>query len=387
MLTGREVIVVGAGVAGLATALAMALRGAAVRVLERAPGIAEVGAGIQISPNGLAVLDALGVGAAVREVALEAEAVELRDGPTGRRVLRLDLRRHGRGRIWLFVHRARLIEALAAAARSAGVSVEPGAGVQEVAERADGISLGLEDGGWREAALVVAADGLHSRVREAVGEREPARFTGQVAWRALVPGGGAPTATVHMGPGRHLVTYPLAGGLRNIVAVEERSRWAEESWTATDDPGNLRAAFAGFSPEVRALLDRVEAVNLWGLFRHPVARRWYGDRIALVGDAAHPTLPFLAQGANLALEDAWALADCLARAAPSEALPAYQARRRARAVRVVEAASANARNYHLRLPPVRLAAHGVLRAADVLAPSLMLRRLDWLYGHDETRAG
>ena len=109
-----------------------------------------------------------------------------------------------------------------------------------------------------------------------------------------------------MGAGRHLVTYPLRGGrLRNIVAVEERTRWAEESWSLTDDPLAMRIAFESFVPEVRGWLDQIERPNLWGLFRHPVAKRWHGNGAVLLGDAAHPTLPFMAQGANMALEDAW----------------------------------------------------------------------------------
>ena len=126
---------------------------------------------------------------------------------------------------------------------------------------------------------------------------------------------------------------------------------------------------------------------MWGLFLLPVAQRWYGTRMALLGDAAHPTLPFLAQGANLALEDAWALADLYAKFPPEQAGPAYQRRRRARAARSVGAAAANARNYHLSSSLLRGAAHGLLRLAGVLAPSAPLRRFDWLYDHDETVGG
>ncbi len=178
------------------------------------------------------------------------------------------------------------------------------------------------------------------------------------------------------------MTYPLADDLTNVVAVEERSDWAEESWFAEDRPESLRAAFAGFAPVVQELLQDVERVYLWGLFRHPVAACWADRRVALVGDAAHPTLPFMAQGANLALEDAWALADCL----DGPGLSAYQPRRRARAEKVVAAAGANARNYHLSSLPVRFAAHTALRLAGSLAPGAALARFDWIYDHDETRA-
>ena len=224
---------------------------------------------------------------------------------------------------------------------------------------------------------------MQSAVRARLNGAAKPFFTGQVAWRAVIADDGAPPeAHVYMGPGRHLVSYPLAGGLRNIVAVEERDEWAAEGWHHQDDPANLRAAFAGFAPAPRGWLDRVTQVNLWGLFRHPVARRWHDARTAILGDAAHPTLPFLAQGANMALEDAWVLADCLSARPVPEALALYQTRRRARVVRVIEAANGNARNYHLRNPLARGAAHAALRLGGALAPSAALRRFAWLYGHD-----
>ena len=192
-----------------------------------------------------------------------------------------------------------------------------------------------------------------------------------------------------MGPGRHLVSYPLRGGsLRNIVAVEERDRWAEESWTLRDDAITLRVAFEGFSPRVRGWLDRVEDPWLWGLFRHQVAGAWVKPMgqggVAILGDAAHPTLPFLAQGASMGLEDAWVLAHSLAsHDSPAAALAAYQSLRKPRATRIVAAANANARAYHLSGLP-RMIGHTGLRLLGRLSPGTMLSRFDWLYDHDVT---
>jgi salicylate hydroxylase len=268
------------------------------------------------------------------------------------------------------VHRARLIEVLEAGAREAGVRVLTGSRVEPPGPE----------------TLTVGADGLHSWVRADLNGHADPFFTGQVAWRALVPDpGAAPEVQVFMGPGRHLVSYPLGQGLRNIVAVEERSDWAAEGWHHLDEPDNLRRAFREFAPEVRGWLDRIEQVHLWGLFRHPVAGSWQDGRRAILGDAAHPTLPFLAQGANMALEDAWVLADCLDRHDDrADALAAYQSRRRDRVVRVIDAASANARNYHLSSPVVRTAAHTALRLGGALFPAQALRRFDWLYAYDVT---
>ena len=373
MLTGRPVTVIGAGVGGLAAATALAQRGARVRVIEQAPEIAEVGAGLQISPNGAAVLAALGQGAALRAAGLENRAVELRDYAKARPVLRLDLAQYHTGRHpFILIHRARLIELLESAARAAGVEILLG----QTADPAD-----------IDAPLIIGADGVKSATRVLLNGAAKPFFTGQVAWRAVIADQAVPEAHVYMGPGRHLVSYPLGNGLRNIVAVEERAAWAEEGWNHADDPANLRAAFAGFAPEVRRWLDRVDAVKLWGLFRHPVAARWHDDRVALLGDAAHPTLPFLAQGANLAFEDAWVLTDCLEGLPQAEALALYQSRRRARAVRVIEAANSNARNYHLRNPLIRATAHRALGLAGRLLPEAPLNRFRWLYGHDVTAPG
>ncbi len=384
MLSGRSVTVIGAGIGGLAGAIALARRGARVTVLEQAEAITEVGAGLQITPNGVAVLDALGLGAALRAVATPSGAIELRDYRRGAPVVRLDLGGQGD---FLLLHRADLVEVLAQGARDAGVEIRLGRTVSELRQTGGGTQIIFADGETEVGPLLVAADGLHSKLRPVLnGARDPF-FTGQVAWRALVPSQwrGAPQATVHMGPGRHVVTYPLRGGaLTNIVAAEERDDWVAEGWNHPGDPNRLRRAFATFCPEVRALLQSVENVNLWGLFRHPVAPVWHGAGCALLGDAAHPTLPFLAQGANMALEDAWVLADCLAKAPPETALPAYQQRRRTRVVRVIEAANANARNYHLRNPLVRFGAHSLLRGAGFLAPGQVLHRFDWVYRHDVT---
>ncbi len=199
----------------------------------------------------------------------------------------------------------------------------------------------------------------------------------------MIPGEGAAEVGVWMGPGRHLVSYPLRGGLRNLVAVEERAEWAADGWTREDDPDHLRRAFAGFGGPVPGWLDAVRTVHLWGLFRRPVARRWQDGRTALLGDAAHPMLPFLAQGANMALEDAWVLAERIGAAPVARALAEYEAARRQRVARVAAAAQANARNYHLRGLP-RVVGHGVLRVADRVAPGVMVSRYRWLYEHDVT---
>ncbi len=381
-----KIAVIGGGISGLAVARALALRGASVTVLEQAPEIAEVGAGLQISPNGFAVLQALGLGDNLARVSVRGQAVSLRDYRKGE-VLRLDLTRLD-NRNYFFVHRADLIDVLAKGARDVGVHIRL---LQQVEDVIPGSppTVRIKNGPDLHPDLVIGADGLHSRVRVALNGQDRPFFTRQTAWRAVVPNvdDPGPIARVHMGPGRHIVSYPLRdGSLLNIVAVQERTSWVDEGWHHADDPDNLRATFADFGPEVQRMLAQVTDVRLWGLFRHPVAPRWTGEKTAILGDAAHPTLPFLAQGACMGLEDAWALADELARSdGPAAGLAAYQLRRQARASKVIAAATGNAWKYHLSFAPLRFAAHTALRLGGTLMPDRMMHQFDWLYLHDETR--
>jgi salicylate hydroxylase len=388
----QEVTVLGAGVAGLAVARALALQGAAVTVLEQADAIREVGAGLQISPNGAAVLRALGLGAALEAASTRGQAVELRDGLSGDTVLRMDLAKLRPTQGYHFVHRADLIGLLAEGARAAGVQIRLLQKIDRVELSGPRPCLTTAQGAEILPALVIGADGLHSLTRAALNGAATPFFTGQVAWRTLIPESpGAPAvAEVHMGPGRHLVSYPLRGGtLRNIVAVEERVHWVEEGWSLRDDPMEMRLAFERFGPRVRGWLEQAQDVYLWGLFRHPVAESWYRllpeGAVAILGDAAHPTLPFLAQGASMGLEDAWLLADHLRRWPVDQALARWQALRKPRATRIVAAANSNARAYHLS-GPLRSLAHTGLRLGGALAPGFALSRFDWLYGHDVTKA-
>jgi salicylate hydroxylase len=386
MLIGEDVCVLGAGIAGLAVARALALQGANVQVMEQAANIAEVGAGIQISPNGAAVLRALDVLDMLDASALRSRAVTLRNWRGGQ-VLRMDM--SGRGD-FILVHRADLIACLAQGARDAGVQITFGARIEQVHLR-EGVSphLSFAGGGRVEVPLLIGADGVHSKVRTALLNEGEAEFSGQVAWRAIIPvpvGSVPPEAQVFMGPGRHLVAYPLRGGeVLNLVCVEERSAWAAEGWHHAGDPEALRAAFAGFGGPVPEWLARVTDVKLWGLFRHPVAKKWHGHGAVLLGDAAHPTLPFLAQGANLALEDAWVLARILGSGQTHrEAGALYQQNRLGRVSRVIDAAGANARNYHISNPVLRTVAHSGLRVLGKVAPDFMPDRFRWLYDFDVT---
>jgi len=367
---GRRICVIGGGIGGLTAALAFARSGAEVELHEQAPALTEVGAGLQITPNGARALEALGLGSALDAVGIVAHAVEPMDAVTGRPVTQFDLSGLEQPP-YRFFHRADLIEVLAEGCRQAGVNLRLGSKVNATDMDAD---------------LVVGAEGIHSQTRVALNGTQEPFFTGQVAWRAVVDAPDAdPVARIWMAPGRHVVTYPVSGGRLNVVAVQERQQWAAEGWAHRDEAGNLRQAFRGASGRLKGILGQVEEVHLWGLFRHPVAENWGRNGVCILGDAAHPTLPFLAQGANLAIEDAFVLTRCCDQSSDiTAALRNYEELRKPRVNRAIDAANANARNYHLS-GIARTVAHTGLKVMGKIMPNAFMGRMDWLYGYDVTK--
>ncbi len=369
LLKNKKITVIGAGLGGLCAALAFARRGAAVHVFENANELAEVGAGIQVSANGLRVLKALGIDASLCGYA--SKGLTLNDHH-GRRVAILP----NQNREVRLFHRADLLELLSNACSGAGVRVSLG---QHITPQ-----------NLPEADLIVAADGVNSEFRALVQPTaaQP-HFSGQVAWRALVAvpepiheGG----VNVYMGPGRHVVLYPLRGGsVLNIVAVEDTKSIASEGWTQSVVSSELRDRFSDFGGPLPALFERVTSVNRWGLYHHPVPRPWSEGNTVLLGDAAHPMLPFLAQGASMAFEDAWVLVSCLdADADLDTALGGYERLRAPRVARVMKEARANATRFHHSNPVTRFLGHNALKGVSRFAPDLMARRFDWIYGADVT---
>ena len=390
----RRALVVGAGIGGLAAALALARQGFGVDVFERAPALQEFGAGLQLTPNATRALARLGALAAAREIASAPSAVRVLRGADGAELARLPI--EGAERRWgapyLTVHRVDLHRVLAEAAAATGqVALNFGAEVAGAASEPEAASIDVKRGAisQRETGeAIVGADGLRSLVRARLGrgETDAPRFSYRVAFRATVeaewvaPRWRDNAVTLRLGPRAHLVHYPLRGGsLINLVAVIEsngRSASGDDPWDGEADRQALDRAFRDWSADARDLIAAPKRWRAWPLMLRPPLDRFAFGRIALIGDAAHPMTPFLAQGAAQAIEDADALARRLGVTDGVEAaLAAYSADRVARANRVQREATMQGRIYHLS-GPFALARDLTMRA---LGPEGVLKRLDWLY--------
>lgn len=354
-------IVAGGGIGGLTAALSLSQAGISVRVLEQAPQFSEAGAGIQISPNSSRVLHSLGLEAALRARGFLPEATEIRGWRNGQLISRSPLGADVVSRYgfpYYHVHRADLLNVLLTAAQAdPRIELETSQQVQgfESGDRCVQVRTGTAT---HEASLLVGADGIHSQVRNALFGAEAATFTGNVAWRALVPTASLPEGLIKpvtgvwWGPGKHFVHYFVSGGKWvNCVCVVEKDGWDLESWTERGDRAELKEAFAGWHDDVQTLIDHMDPNHCyrWALYDRPPLKHWSRDRVTLLGDACHPTLPFMAQGAAMAIEDAAVLAQCVSQPIPvPTALERYESLRKERTAQVQRGSRRNARVFHLR---------------------------------------
>lgn len=386
-----NVAVVGAGIGGLAAALALAARGHDITLYERRTGFGETGAGIQLSPNASRILISLGLGPVLQRVTSEPERIRVRDLRSGRALTDVALGSAAQERFgapYWFVSRQDLHTALLDAVRGrSNVRLRVGRALNGIAQDGSRAALSFDAAGGASdgasADLVVAADGIRSAARRSLGDARDPVASGFVAYRATVPRADAPSGLgggeggLWLGPGRHVVHYPIAGGrLLNLVAVERRAERLDE-WSAPVGAGRVAASFSGAAPLLRELLAAPSEWSAWSLDDLP-AKRMASGRVALLGDAAHPALPFLAQGGAMAIEDSAALAAVLARSGDDVpgALRSYERARLPHVRRIQDAARRNARAYHA-AGLVALARNLVMRR---LGPEGMSERYAWIYG-------
>jgi salicylate hydroxylase len=384
-----RVIIIGAGIGGLVAALTLRRAGIEVQLFEQSAALREIGAGIQITPNASRILARLGLANSMREYGVRPLAVQIRRWDDGRiltRQLLGDECERTFGAPYYHFHRAELLDLLAAALPAHLIHLDHRCvDLEQFSER---VEVRFHNGATADADLVVGADGIHSTVRELIAGRESPRFSGHVAYRGLVPAerlahlGLEVNASSWWGPGHHFVHYFVGAGARyvNWVAVMP-GEWRIESWTARGEVADALREFDGWHPQVGAIIGAAEATNRWALYDRDPVVRWTVGRVTLLGDAAHAMLPYMAQGAVQAIEDAAVLARCLERVSrddPAPALSRYEDTRKPRATRCQEGSRRNGEMYHLtdgsqqQLRDVSLGS----------VATVPLPQNAWLYGHD-----
>ncbi|HEY7207430.1 MAG TPA: FAD-dependent monooxygenase [Gaiellaceae bacterium] len=382
--------VVGGGIGGLTAALALLQLGVDVHVYEQSEMLREVGAGVQVSPNASRVLHRLGLAERLAEMGVRPVAWHQRRWDDGRTLLRTPL---GDAIVRAFgfphyqMHRADLLAALVQALPPERIHV--GHRFTSLAVDGDRVTASFANGAELEVDALVGADGIHSTMREALFGPASPRFTGCVAYRGLVPAERLRDlelevdSEVWMGPGKHFVHYFVQSKrLVNFVAIVEQDTWTRESWTDLGRIEDALAAFEGWHPQVRAILGPVDETFVWALFDRAPLERWSRGRVTLLGDACHPMLPFMAQGAAQSMEDGAALAACLAGAGPDdvvEALRRYERVRLPRASRLQSLSAANKTRFHLPDGPDQVERDTQMAGG---ATDWSFDAVAWLYGHD-----
>ncbi len=378
-----NVLIVGAGIGGLTAALCLARRGHAVQILEQSAEATTSGAGIQLSPNCTKVLHSLGLAEQLVAIACIPDAIEIRHWQDANLIASSELGSgitEKFGSPYYHIHRTDLAQLLLNEVKKC-CEIHFNVAVDRVLDEGREVSA-ISGLGAYKADLLIGADGIHSTVKNVCLSNEAPRFTGNIAWRATVPvsqfSSVTPITQLWWGPGKHVVYYPISQGeLINCVCVVEKSGWQRESWTEKGDTDELQADFAGWHESITQLLANVDPASCfkWALFDRDPLLSWSVGRVTLLGDACHPTLPFLAQGAAMAIEDAAVLAGCMAeRSDIPSSLMRYQNLRMARTQRIQRVSRRNAHVFHM---------SGMASAIrNVLVGYMLPGTMDWLYGYD-----
>ncbi len=383
-------IVVGAGIGGLTAALTLERAGIDARLFEQAPFLREVGAGIQISPNATRILHRLGLADPLQTYGVRPLATVFRRWEDGRVLARHALADECErvfGAPYYHFHRAELLDILAAAVPNGVLHLDHRC--VDVAQYPDRVVATFHNGLTVEGDVLIGADGIHSEVRRAIFGPESPRFSGCIAYRGLVPAQRLAHLAVERsgfawwGPDRHFVHYFVGRGARymNFVAIAPADDWRTESWTTKGEVKDALTEYEGWHPQVREIIGSADTINKWALYDRDMMPRWTMGRVALIGDAAHAMLPFMAQGAVQSIEDAAVIARCLAdgdSADVNAALRRYEEIRKPRATRCQAGSRSNKDFFHLHDGEAQLK-----RDADIAhASNLPSSQSAWLYGHD-----
>jgi salicylate hydroxylase len=387
----NKILISGAGIGGLVSALHCQQSGFEVEIFEQAAGPESLGAGIQLSPNASRILCALGLEEVLQPYISTPDKAAFLHYESGAQLLDVALgeamsKRYG-APYW-HIHRADLAACLTTAATARAIPIHYGVKLNDFVNNEDQLYVLDNQNRKHTGQILIIADGIHSTLCQKISGPTQTRFTGQKAWRGSMPSTllnspSADSVKNFLGPDKHFVTYPLRQGeLINFVAVTQSSAWIDDSWRQTGDVEELRLAFAGWHPEVQNILQHTESCQLWGLFDRPVARHWYNGRAVLIGDAGHAMLPFLAQGAAMAIEDGYVLGAHLAHyGAQPIALKHYQAARYRRVKRVQRRATRNTALYHAKSPFAQLSQRLTFAVVRQLQ-TMGVDPLAWLYGYD-----
>jgi salicylate hydroxylase len=343
-----QIGIVGGGVGGLAAAIALKAQGHQVTVFEQARGFSRIGADINLTPNVVRALDGLGAGEAIRRTGARPTFRISRDWDSGKETSRLgmgDVAEQQYGAPQITIHRADILAALAEQFPLS--QIQFGKRLRTLAQTDQGVTLSFEDGSEARFDAVIGADGIHSRVRSALFGEEKPRFTGVVSFRSVVPTERVKDVpeieafTKWWGPNpqSQIVTFPLNQGRETFIfATTGQESWTEESWTSEGDVNELRSFYRDFHPDARALLDACDSTLKSALYEREPLPQWSVGTVTLLGDACHPMLPFMAQGAGMAIEDAVVLGRCLGpaadRAQAAEAMRSYEKTRQERTAKI-----------------------------------------------------
>src|SRR5437868_14060457 len=357
MSSSCKIAIVGGGLAGLAAAHALKSVGLRAEVFEQAPALGEIGAAVNVSPQAVKALQAIGVGDEIAAVGTTSPGIYTRNMQTGE-FLELNDRQTAAARYgapYYTFHRADLLDALASGLDPSAIHL--GHRLTGLEERSNRIMLAFANGAQVGTEIVIGADGVRSVIRQALYGDDNPTYTGQMVWRALLNGSDVPRDVLEptghiqwVGPGCHLLAYYIRGDkLVNIVTQEDTDKWVEEGWSTRGDPDEMRLSFPNPEPRLEKLLSLVTECSKWGLFTRPLTENWGRGRIQLIGDAAHAMLPNAGQGACQAFEDAYILARCLdARPDPVEAFANFRRIRIPRVHGVQRLSFSNARFKHMR---------------------------------------